>query len=152
MRSKRFESLDAFSFALSTYLFHLRSFDKIKPRSFTESTLGMITPLMSKSGGVLSLVLVKDMCSVFVGWMRSCHCSVQASTTRRASCMSIGSDPSSLTSSANAKTDVEEHFDLILLIRLSMYNTKRRGPRTEPWGTPLLTSDSQDLALFRKTN
>ena len=56
-------------------------------------------------------------------------------------------EPVTLVSSAKVVTRKCLTFPSISFIRVR----NRKGPRTDPWGTPFITSDSSDLVPFTTT-
>ena len=113
----------------------------------TEDTRSRIDPLMQYwllklAAGLRRKVITSD----FVGWILTCQFADQISTMFSV-VWSFEEPDNSLMSSAYTNT-LTMSTATSLLMRSSMKIKKRSGPRTEPWGTPLVTWLGVDKDLF----
>ena len=128
-------TLVAFSHLLSTFAVHVKSFDTIIPRSFSFCICSSVFPIIEILPFPFNFsVLHLLMFYVTKFWLHHFHILV-ASICRVIVLVTI-----TLKSSAYPK-----QFDIIHSGRSIIKIMKNRGPSTEPCGTPLLTSSSEEI-------
>ena len=128
------------------WVFHLRSDDIKTPRSLT--MLLFLTGISSKWNTEKLFFFEIVSCSHF-SWARlNCRSLKNAQAEFKACCKSAASEEYIFMSSAKSEIDIDS--DEILVIS-SIYSRNKRGPMTEPCGTPLRTGNGFEIEELTRT-
>ena len=137
----------------SMWLPHERLLEKITPRCLCAAT-SFITeaPNVIGSGGSCLFFNETSRDSVLDGQNETSHCSAHSFMVARSLFMLLVASTSSLKSINRVVSSANRCILVPMSLGISLINTRnKRGPRTEPWGTPALIVPILDVALLRIT-
>ena len=124
----------------SIWLPHERLLDKITPRCLCAVT-SFITEAPNVDGGGRSFLFFNETSrdSVLDGQNETSHCSAHLFMVARSLLMLLAASTSSLKSINKVVSSANKRILVTMFSVISLMNIKnKRGPRTEPWGTPAL--------------